>query len=71
MKAKVPTERVYEPADEQDGFRILVDLWPGSLSKEQIQADLWLKDIAPSSAPRKWLVPRSNQVGSVQVPLFQ
>lgn len=51
----IQVKRVYEPADPQDGFRVLVDrLWPRGLKKEQVQADLWLKEIAPSNELRKW-----------------
>ena len=47
-------KRVYEPADRQDGTRILVDrLWPRGLARDKAQIDLWLKDIAPSHALRK------------------
>jgi uncharacterized protein YeaO (DUF488 family) len=46
--------RVYEPAAEQDGTRILVDrLWPRGISRDKARIDLWLKDIAPSDALRK------------------
>ena len=51
----VRIKRIYEPADDRDGYRILVDrLWPRGLSKETANIDLWMKDIAPSSALRKW-----------------
>lgn len=50
----IQTKRVYEPPDESDGFRILVDrLWPRGLTKEKAHVDLWLKEIAPSDALRK------------------
>jgi uncharacterized protein YeaO (DUF488 family) len=49
------TKRVYEEPDKGDGFRILVDrLWPRGLSKDRAQIDLWLKEVAPSDALRKW-----------------
>lgn len=52
---KIRIKRVYEQPDEQDGRRILVDrLWPRGLTKEKAKVDLWLKDIAPSTALRKW-----------------
>lgn len=52
---KIMIKRVYEPADPSDGFRVLVDrLWPRGLTKERVQAGLWLKDIAPSTELRKW-----------------
>jgi uncharacterized protein YeaO (DUF488 family) len=46
-------KRVYEPVGE-DGTRILVDrLWPRGLKKEDLHG-LWLKEVAPSAALRKW-----------------
>lgn len=48
-------KRVYDSPDKGDGFRVLVDrLWPRGVSKEKAHLDLWLKDIAPSDALRKW-----------------
>ena len=48
-------KRVYEVASADDGVRVLVDrLWPRGLTKEKVQADLWLKEVAPSDALRKW-----------------
>jgi uncharacterized protein YeaO (DUF488 family) len=46
--------RVYEPPDDGDGTRILVDrLWPRGMTRDKARIDLWLKDIAPSDALRK------------------
>ena len=51
----IATKRVYDKPDKDDGFRILVDrLWPRGLTKEKARVDLWLKEIAPSDALRKW-----------------
>lgn len=48
-------KRVYEEAAREDGFRILVDrIWPRGLKKENAHVDLWCKEIAPSTALRKW-----------------
>jgi uncharacterized protein YeaO (DUF488 family) len=48
-------KRVYEQPDRDDATRILVDrLWPRGLTKEKAKVDLWLKDVAPSTALRKW-----------------
>ena len=48
-------KRAYEPVESSDGFRILVDrLWPRGISKSSAHIDLWLKEIAPSTALRKW-----------------
>jgi len=47
--------RVYEPAEPDDGHRVLVDrLWPRGLSKERARLDQWCKAIAPSNELRKW-----------------
>jgi uncharacterized protein YeaO (DUF488 family) len=47
--------RIYEPIETSDGFRILVDrLWPRGVKKENAHLDLWMKEIAPSTALRKW-----------------
>lgn len=51
----IKVKRVYEEAEEEDGFRILVDrLWPRGLSKEKARINIWLKEIAPSDELRKW-----------------
>lgn len=48
-------KRVYLPAEQTDGYRIFTDfLWPRGLTKEKVKFDLWLKEIAPSTALRKW-----------------
>ena len=48
-------KRAYEPSKKDDGFRVLVDrLWPRGVSKSSARIDLWLKEIAPSAALRKW-----------------
>lgn len=52
---EIRVKRVYEPSDSSDGFRVLVDrLWPRGLTRERVNADLWLKDAAPSTALRQW-----------------
>ena len=52
---KVQTKRIYETAAKSDGFRVLVDrLWPRGISKENARLDLWLPDLGPSTALRKW-----------------
>lgn len=51
----IQTKRVYDPVEQVDGTRVLVDrVWPRGISKERLKADLWLKDVAPSTALRKW-----------------
>jgi uncharacterized protein YeaO (DUF488 family) len=51
----ISLKRVYEAPSKQDGVRILVDrLWPRGIKKEDLDFDLWLKEIAPSSELRSW-----------------
>ena len=51
----VRIKRVYEPAEEADGFRVLVDrLWPRGETKEKARVALWLKEVAPSTELRRW-----------------
>jgi uncharacterized protein YeaO (DUF488 family) len=53
--APLAIKRVYEPAEPADGTRVLVDrLWPRGVSKAEARVDLWLKEVAPSAALRKW-----------------
>ncbi|TXI10837.1 MAG: DUF488 domain-containing protein [Rhizobium sp.] len=48
-------KRIYEPADGEDGTRILIDrLWPRGVSKEDAHVDAWLRDVAPSTGLRQW-----------------
>ncbi|MBV9009307.1 MAG: DUF488 domain-containing protein [Verrucomicrobia bacterium] len=52
---EVRLKRAYEAPSKSDGVRILVDrLWPRGLRKEKARIDLWMKEIAPSTALRKW-----------------
>lgn len=47
-------KRIYEPYEEKDGYRVLVDrLWPRGIKKEDARISVWEKDIAPSSELRK------------------
>jgi len=56
--AMIPTiriKRIYDPATQEDGRRILVDrVWPRGMTKEKAMLDLWLKEIAPGTELRKW-----------------
>jgi uncharacterized protein YeaO (DUF488 family) len=48
-------KRVYAGCAASDGYRVLVDrLWPRGVSKEKAHVDLWMKEIGPSDALRKW-----------------
>jgi uncharacterized protein YeaO (DUF488 family) len=49
------TKRAYDEPSKDDGIRILVDrLWPRGIKKETLRADIWMKNIAPSTELRKW-----------------
>ncbi len=55
MKPDIRTKRVYENAQADDGFRVLVDwVWPRGMTKERMHADLWLKEVAPGTPLRTW-----------------
>jgi uncharacterized protein YeaO (DUF488 family) len=48
-------KRIYEPAEPEDGFRVLVErLWPRGVRKENARLDAWARDIAPSMELRRW-----------------
>ena len=52
---KVKLKRAYEPPSRSDGRRVLIDrLWPRGIKKTSAKIDEWMKDIAPSTALRKW-----------------
>jgi len=51
----IALKRVYEPTDQGDGTRFLVErLWPRGVRKDALVLDAWLKDAAPSTALRRW-----------------
>lgn len=53
MELKI--KRIYAEADATDGVRLLVDrVWPRGISKEQAHIVRWCKEVAPSTALRKW-----------------
>jgi uncharacterized protein YeaO (DUF488 family) len=48
-------KRTYDPPARADGRRILVErLWPRGMKKEALEADAWLKEVAPSTELRRW-----------------
>jgi uncharacterized protein YeaO (DUF488 family) len=52
---QVKVTRVYDPPDDADGVRVLVDrVWPRGLSKDRAHLDEWCKSVAPSTGLRKW-----------------
>jgi uncharacterized protein YeaO (DUF488 family) len=58
----VSIKRVYEPAEGDDGVRVLVDrLWPRGLTKAKASIDEWLRDLAPSNELRRWYHARPSE----------
>ncbi|HYL49991.1 MAG TPA: DUF488 domain-containing protein [Stellaceae bacterium] len=55
QQSRVQLKRAYDPPLPRDGMRVLVDrLWPRGVRKAKAHIDLWLKDVAPSTALRQW-----------------
>jgi len=51
----IAMKRVYAPAVETDGYRVLAErLWPRGLSKARARLDAWEKVLAPSNELRHW-----------------
>jgi uncharacterized protein YeaO (DUF488 family) len=51
----IQVKRVCEPPERGDGRRVLVErLWPRGIKKEALATDAWMKEVAPSTALRKW-----------------
>jgi len=52
--SEVRIKRVFDPAEPEDGARILVDrLWPRGVSRDRAALTGWLKSVAPSHELRK------------------
>lgn len=55
MTPDVQIKRAYDPVEESDGYRVLIDhVWPRGVSKERAHLDEWAKELAPSDDLRKW-----------------
>lgn len=53
--SKIVVQRAYDEPGPHDGYRVLVDrVWPRGRSKEALNLDEWLRDLAPSTELRKW-----------------
>jgi uncharacterized protein YeaO (DUF488 family) len=51
----IQLKRVYSERSTKDGVRILVDrVWPRGVTKARARIDDWKKELAPSTALRKW-----------------
>jgi len=50
----IQCKRAYDPAERDDGYRILVDkLWPRGIKKTDLACDEWCKALTPSTELRK------------------
>ncbi|HET9102561.1 MAG TPA: DUF488 family protein [Solirubrobacteraceae bacterium] len=55
MAPDVRIKRVYDPAEDDDGYRVLVDhIWPRGVSRERARLDQWARELAPSDELRRW-----------------
>jgi uncharacterized protein YeaO (DUF488 family) len=55
LAANIRLKRAYDAPETGDGTRVLVDrLWPRGVKKANAAIDEWIKEIAPSTALRKW-----------------
>jgi uncharacterized protein YeaO (DUF488 family) len=51
----IQVKRVYSERSRKDGVRILVDrVWPRGVTKARARIDDWKRELAPSTALRKW-----------------
>ncbi|MBD2870609.1 DUF488 domain-containing protein [Paenibacillus arenilitoris] len=51
----IQIKRIYEPAEPEDGLRVLVDrLWPRGMTKERARLTVWMKEVTPSPELRTW-----------------
>jgi uncharacterized protein YeaO (DUF488 family) len=51
----VRVKRVYDPADPDDGYRVLVDhVWPRGVSRDRARLGEWARELAPSDELRRW-----------------
>jgi uncharacterized protein YeaO (DUF488 family) len=52
---EVRVKRIYQPPEQADGYRLLVDrLWPRGVSRRRASLDAWMKEVGPSSKLRRW-----------------
>lgn len=55
MARDIQIKRAYDAADDDDGYRILVDhVWPRGVSRERAHLDEWARELAPSDELRTW-----------------
>lgn len=68
MNLRIRVKRIHDDPADEDGFRVLIDrLWPRGLRKEAAHLDYWAKDLAPSTALRKWFAHEPAKFGEFAV----
>lgn len=66
MTDLIALKRVYQPADADDGARVLVDrLWPRGKGRDSLSLQDWYFDAAPSPALQRQL-----HQGEISAPVF-
>lgn len=54
-KPSIELARAYGLSKQARGCRVLVDrVWPRGVSKDELDLAYWFKDVAPSTALRRW-----------------
>ena len=62
MTLDVRAKRIYDPPDDSDGYRILIDhVWPRGVSRERARLDEWARELAPGDQVRKWFDHRPDR----------
>jgi uncharacterized protein YeaO (DUF488 family) len=62
MPLDVRSKRIYDPPDDGDGYRILIDhIWPRGVSRDRACLDEWARELAPSAQLRKWFDHRPDR----------
>ena len=55
MALDVRAKRAYDPVEDGDGYRILIDhVWPRGVTRERARLDQWARELAPTDELRKW-----------------
>jgi uncharacterized protein YeaO (DUF488 family) len=54
MALDLRVKRVYDRAEDSDGYRVLIDhVWPRGVSHERACLDEWARELAPSGEVRR------------------
>ena len=54
-QARIDIARAYDLLGQDGRVRFLVDrMWPRGVTKDTLRLEAWLRDVAPSTALRRW-----------------